>query len=154
MASKYRKKCSLPVEFYPILESYSREVLRDQHLDIIEYSYLYFKAMEEVSAPSITTVNREHWTHLTTPRRGQTFLHPSMANPNPNLSRCNSKTKKRSMTRRDKFTVKNREKKKAKTRTKTPMVTPTTMRLISIWRASLAIMGRKKCPMKMMITEL
>lgn len=77
-----------------------------------------------------------------------------MANPNPNLSRCNSKTKKRSMTRRDKFTVKNREKKKAKTRTKTPMVTPTTMRLISIWRASLAIMGRKKCPMKMMITEL
>lgn len=47
MASKYRKKCSLPVEFYPILESYSREVLRDQPLDIIEYSYLYFKAMEE-----------------------------------------------------------------------------------------------------------
>lgn len=49
MASKYRKKFSLPEEFYPILEAYSREVLRDQPLDIIEYSYLYFKHMEEVS---------------------------------------------------------------------------------------------------------
>ena len=49
MASKYRKKFSLPAEFYPILENYSREVLRDQPLDIIEYSYLFFKAMEEVS---------------------------------------------------------------------------------------------------------
>ena len=50
MASKYRKKFSLPEEFYPILEAYSREVLRDQPLDIVEYSYLYFKHMEEVSA--------------------------------------------------------------------------------------------------------
>ena len=50
MASKYRKKFSLPEEFYPILEAYSREVLRDQPLDIIEYSYLYFKHMEEVSS--------------------------------------------------------------------------------------------------------
>jgi len=49
MASKYRKKFSLPDEFYPILEAYSREVLRDQPLDIIEYSYLYFKHLEEVS---------------------------------------------------------------------------------------------------------
>ena len=49
MASKYRKKFSLPEEFYPILEAYSREVLRDQPLDIIEYSFLYFKHMEEVS---------------------------------------------------------------------------------------------------------
>lgn len=51
MASKYRKKFSLPEEFYPILEAYSREVLRDQPLDIIEYSYLYFKHLEEVSYP-------------------------------------------------------------------------------------------------------
>lgn len=49
MASKYRKKFSLPEEFYPILEAYSREVLRDQPVDIIEFSYLYFKALEDVS---------------------------------------------------------------------------------------------------------
>lgn len=48
MASKYRKKFSLPENFYPILEDYSREVLRDQPIDIVEFSYLYFKAMEEV----------------------------------------------------------------------------------------------------------
>ena len=49
MASKYRKKFSMPEGFYQILESYSREVLRDQPLDVIEYSFLYFKALEEVS---------------------------------------------------------------------------------------------------------
>lgn len=47
MASKYRKKFSLPENFYPVLEEYSREVLRDQPVDIIEFSYLYFKALEE-----------------------------------------------------------------------------------------------------------
>lgn len=50
MASKYRKKFSLPEGFYQVLEDYSREVLRDQPRDIIEFSYLYFKALEEVSA--------------------------------------------------------------------------------------------------------
>ena len=49
MASKYRKKFDLPEGFYDVLENYSREVLRDQPLDIIEFSYLYFKALEEVS---------------------------------------------------------------------------------------------------------
>ena len=49
MASKYRKKFELPSDFYDILENYSREVLRDQPLDIIEFSYEYFKAVEEVS---------------------------------------------------------------------------------------------------------
>lgn len=49
MASKYRKKFALPEEFYPILEAYTREVLRDQPLDIVEYSYLYFKHLDEVS---------------------------------------------------------------------------------------------------------
>jgi hypothetical protein len=49
MASKYRKKFSLPEGFYPVLEAYSREVLRDQPIDIIEFSYLYFKALEEVT---------------------------------------------------------------------------------------------------------
>ena len=49
MASKYRKKFSMPETFYPILEDYSREILRDQPLDLLEYSYLYFKHLEEVS---------------------------------------------------------------------------------------------------------
>ena len=49
MASKYRKKYALPEGFYAVLEDYSREVLRDQPMDIVEYSYLYFKAIEEVS---------------------------------------------------------------------------------------------------------
>ena len=49
MASKYRKKYTIPEGFYGVLEDYSREVLRDQPEDIAEYSYLYFKAMEEVS---------------------------------------------------------------------------------------------------------
>ena len=53
MASKYRKKFELPEGFYEILEGYSREVLRDQPLDIIEFSYLYFKALEEVSFSKI-----------------------------------------------------------------------------------------------------
>ena len=49
MASKYRKKFALPEGFYSILEDYSREVLRDQPRDILEFSYLYFKHLEEVS---------------------------------------------------------------------------------------------------------
>lgn len=53
MASRYRKKFSLPDDFMEILECYSREVLRDQPIDIIEFSYLYFKALEEVSQPGI-----------------------------------------------------------------------------------------------------
>ena len=49
MASKYRQKYTLPNGFYQVLEDYSREVLRDQPQDIVEFSYLYFKAIEEVS---------------------------------------------------------------------------------------------------------
>ena len=49
MASKYRKKYTLPENFYNVLEDYSREALRDQPVDIVEFSYLYFKAIEEVS---------------------------------------------------------------------------------------------------------
>ena len=58
MASKYRKKFELPEGFYEILESYSREVLRDQPLDIVEFSYMYFKALEEVSHQCPTTASR------------------------------------------------------------------------------------------------
>ena len=47
MTSKYRKKQSIPDGFYPLVEDYCREVLRDQPQDIIEFSYLYFKALEE-----------------------------------------------------------------------------------------------------------
>ena len=47
MTSKYRKKQSIPEGFYGIIEEYSREVLRDQPQDIVEFSYMYFKAMEE-----------------------------------------------------------------------------------------------------------
>ena len=47
MASKYRKKFELPEGFYGILEDYTREILRDQPIDILEYSYLYFKHMNE-----------------------------------------------------------------------------------------------------------
>ena len=53
MASKYRKKYILPDGFYQVIEDYSREVLRDQPQDILEFSYLYFKAIEEVSQYSI-----------------------------------------------------------------------------------------------------
>lgn len=48
MASKYRKKFQLPEGAYQILEEYTREVLRDQPIDILEFSYFYFKALEEV----------------------------------------------------------------------------------------------------------
>ena len=47
MTSKYRKKFALPENFHNLLEDYCREVLRDQPQDIVEYSFLYFKAMEE-----------------------------------------------------------------------------------------------------------
>ena len=49
MASKYRQKYTVPDKFYQVLEDYSREVLRDQPQDILEFSYMFFKAMEEVS---------------------------------------------------------------------------------------------------------
>ena len=49
MASKYRKKFTVPENFQEFLADYTREVLRDQPQDIVEFSYLYFKAIEEVS---------------------------------------------------------------------------------------------------------
>lgn len=57
MTSSYRKKFELPQGFYDMLESYCREVLRDQPQDILEFSFLYFKAMEEVSTlPSLINI--------------------------------------------------------------------------------------------------
>ena len=57
MASKYRKKYALPENFYTVIEDYSREVLRDQPMDVVEFSYLYFKAIEEVSKFLIFSAN-------------------------------------------------------------------------------------------------
>lgn len=54
MASKYRKKFQLPENAYKILEDYTREVLRDQPKDILEFSYMYFKALEEVIKSFLT----------------------------------------------------------------------------------------------------
>ena len=81
MASRYRKKFALPEDFMEILESYSREVLRDQPIDIIEFSYLYFKALEEVSpicihllSEYLSTDNfRAPLTNSTTQERAKTF---------------------------------------------------------------------------------
>ena len=74
MASKYRKKFSLPAEFYPILENYSREVLRDQPVDIVEFSYRYFKALEEVSLArsAFSDYRRVPSTSLSTTRKART----------------------------------------------------------------------------------
>ena len=58
MASKYRKKFELPDGFYKVLEDYTREVLRDQPLDIVEYSYLYFKHLDEVSSSFDIEIDR------------------------------------------------------------------------------------------------
>ena len=44
MASKYLQKFPVPDQFYEILHDFSREVIRDQPDDIIEYGSLYFEA--------------------------------------------------------------------------------------------------------------
>jgi len=48
MASRYVEKFPVPDGFQEILHDFSLEVLRDQPENIYYYSYLYFKAMEEV----------------------------------------------------------------------------------------------------------
>ena len=48
MASKYLQKFPIPANFPEILHDYIKEVLRDQPRDILDYSYQYFKALEEV----------------------------------------------------------------------------------------------------------
>lgn len=94
MASKYRKKFDMPEGFYKILEDYTREVLRDQPLDLIEYSYLYFKHLDEVRLKTLKEIfhtkmtfllislcltnyccYRELWINLTMRRRARTS-HP------------------------------------------------------------------------------
>lgn len=80
MASKYRKKFSLPENFYPILEDYSREVLRDQPIDIVEFSYLYFKAMEEVRR-FVTNFFQGTLDTFNYPRKGKNIPPPKEGRP-------------------------------------------------------------------------
>ena len=46
MASKYLQKFPVPKDFQNILHDFAREILRDQPQDLIEYSFLYFNALE------------------------------------------------------------------------------------------------------------
>ncbi len=49
MASKYLQKFPVPNGFPQVLHDFAKEILRDQPKDIIEYGYMYFKALEEVT---------------------------------------------------------------------------------------------------------
>ena len=46
MASKYLQKFPIPQTFQEILYEFSREILREQPIDIIEFGAAYFKAKE------------------------------------------------------------------------------------------------------------
>jgi len=48
MASKYLQQFPVPDPFPKIFHDFAREILRDQPRNIIEYGYMYFKALEEV----------------------------------------------------------------------------------------------------------
>lgn len=48
MASKYLQLFPVPEDFPRIFHDFAREILRDQPKDVIEFGYLYFKALEEV----------------------------------------------------------------------------------------------------------
>jgi hypothetical protein len=48
MASRYLKKFPIPIAFPELFYNFAKEILRDQPGDLIEYGYLYFKAMESV----------------------------------------------------------------------------------------------------------
>jgi len=47
MATKYSQKFPIPQGFAEILHDFTREILRDQPEDIIEYSTLYFEALHQ-----------------------------------------------------------------------------------------------------------
>jgi len=52
MASRYLQIFPVPTDFPQILHDFAREVLRNQPKDIIDFGYLYFKALEEVICPN------------------------------------------------------------------------------------------------------
>lgn len=47
MASKYLQKFPVPSGFQQILSDFTREVLRDQPSNIIEYAAQYFESLEK-----------------------------------------------------------------------------------------------------------
>lgn len=47
MASKYLQKYPVPVGFEQILHDFTREVLRDQPDNIVEYAANYFEMLEQ-----------------------------------------------------------------------------------------------------------
>ena len=47
MASRYIQKYPIPNDFPLILKNFSREILRDQPTNIIEYAANYFEALEK-----------------------------------------------------------------------------------------------------------
>jgi hypothetical protein len=47
MASKYLQKYPVPTDFHEILHDFTREVLRDQPPNIIEYAAKYFEMLEK-----------------------------------------------------------------------------------------------------------
>ena len=49
MASKYLQKYPVPQDFASVLHDLTREILRDQPEDIVEYAALYFEAKRDVS---------------------------------------------------------------------------------------------------------
>ena len=46
MASRYIQKYPIPNDFPLILKNFSREILRDQPTNIIEYAAKYFEALD------------------------------------------------------------------------------------------------------------
>ena len=46
MASKYLQTFPIPESFHSILEDFSREILREQPTNLVEFGALYFKAKE------------------------------------------------------------------------------------------------------------
>lgn len=47
MASSYIQKYPIPQDFPTILKNFTREILRDQPANVIEYSAKYFEALEK-----------------------------------------------------------------------------------------------------------
>lgn len=50
MASKYLQKFPVPKDFPDIINDLAKEILRNQPEDIIEFSALYFKCLQDVKS--------------------------------------------------------------------------------------------------------
>ncbi len=79
MTSKYSKRFTVPENFNEILQKLTREVLRDQPDDIIEYAALYFEALRD-NKPFHYEAMRQHdnvGTESVTPQNKQPSKQPS-----------------------------------------------------------------------------